>query len=127
MNYTSDSIISLPERHIFVFGSNYGGRHGRGAAKVAMQKFGAKYGKGSGLQGRSYGIPTKDRSLKVLSIEKIRIGVDKFLRFADNNKELTFVVTKIGCGLAGLREKDIAPMFTGAPSNVVLPEGWGNE
>ena len=127
MKHTPDKITDLPPDHIFVFGWNRAGRHGRGAAKLAHQKFGARYGIGDGFSGRSYGIPTKGRKLEVLSLGEIAVAVHRFLRFACKNEHLTFVVTKIGCGLAGLREKDIAPMFTGAPSNVVLPEGWGNE
>lgn len=111
-------------RRIFVFGSNLAGRHGRGAAKFALEKFGAVYGQGSGLQGSSYAIPTKDEKLKTLPLWSIKLSVYGFMRFASANPLMTFNVTKIGCGLAGYDEKDIAPMFRGATTNVILPKGW---
>lgn len=114
-------ITHLSENEVFVFGSNRAGRHGRGAALTALRKFGAKRGQGIGLMGQSYGIPTKGRKLEVLTLEEIRVQVQRFLRFATSNPELRFLVTAIGCGLAGYNPKQIAPMFRNAPSNVVLP------
>lgn len=118
---TPENLNSLEKNQIFVFGSNRAGRHGKGAALVAARKFGAKYGQGDGLMGQSYGIPTKDKNLKSLPIEKVGIAVQRFKRFAAEHKELTFFVTKIGCGLAGFKEKDIAPMFNESSENIVLP------
>lgn len=109
---------------IFVFGSNLAGRHGRGAALHARINHGAVYGQGAGLQGDSYGIPTKDAALKSLSLEAIREHVTHFITFAIERPDLHFNVTRIGCGLAGYTDADIAPMFAYAPSNCVLPEGW---
>lgn len=109
---------------IFVFGSNLAGRHGKGAAKAAVEKYGAIMGQGSGLQGQSYAIPTKDERMKTLPLWSIKLSVYAFLRHAANNPRNTYGVTRIGCGLAGYEEKDIAPMFAGAPRNVVLPTGW---
>lgn len=109
---------------IFVFGSNLAGRHGKGAALFARQNYGAIYGKGVGLQGMSYAIPTKDDKLKPLPLSSIYNYVKSFLEFARENSNLHFEVTKIGCGLAGYNEKDIAPLFVGAPENCHLPEGW---
>lgn len=106
---------------IFVFGSNLAGRHGAGAALHARKKCGAIYGCGIGLQGRSYAIPTKDRRLRTLPLEEIAKHVNIFLAFARSNKHLTFQLTPIGCGLAGFKPQDIAPMFKNAPSNVVIP------
>lgn len=109
---------------IFVFGSNEAGIHGRGAAKQAKLYWGAEYGDGIGRTGMSYGIPTKDRALKTLPIENITAYVHRFLDYAVIRPELTFLVTKIGCGLSGYREEDVAPMFRDAPINCILPEGW---
>lgn len=109
---------------IFVFGSNLAGRHGKGAALEARQKWGAVYGQGVGLQGRSYAIPTKDGKLHVLPLETIRPYVLDFIRFARYNWDFRFIVTRVGCGLAGYQDSDIAPMFRYAPSNCVLPDEW---
>ena len=107
---------------IFVFGSNLAGRHGKGAALFAKQHHGAIYGQGIGLQGNSYGIPTKDEKIKTLSLEAIRGHVDEFKRFVAEHPEMTFQVTPIGCGLAGYTPEQIGPMFADAPANCVLPE-----
>jgi hypothetical protein len=109
---------------IFVFGSNLAGRHGRGAALHARTHYGAIYGVGEGFQGRSYGIPTKDANLVVLPLERISGYVNKFLGFAKAHPEMTFVVTRVGCGLAGYTDEQISPFFRDAPENCVLPEGW---
>ena len=118
---TPDFIISLEPNEIFVFGSNLAGMHGGGAAYLAYRKFGAIMGQGVGLQGQSYGIPTMQGGP-----ETIRPYVDEFIQFAQNHPELTFLVTRIGCGIAGFRDSDIAPLFAAAHDvpNIVLPEGW---
>jgi hypothetical protein len=107
---------------IFVFGSNLAGRHGKGAALFAVQNHGAIYGQGYGLQGNSYGIPTKDRRLNTLPLDIIKAYVKIFLLFAEENSDMIFNVTAIGCGLAGYSPRDIAPMFKGCPHNVKLPK-----
>lgn len=109
---------------IFVFGSNLAGRHGKGAALHARQKYGAIYGQGEGLQGQSYAIPTKDERLRTLPLDRIRGHVRRFIYFAFANPGMEFEVTRIGCGLAGYKDEQIAPFFYAAPTNVVLPEGW---
>lgn len=109
---------------IFVFGSNLAGRHGAGAALHAHKYHGAVYGQGIGLQGSSYGIPTKDLRIKTLPLKVIQAYVDQFIHFARLHPELEFQVTRIGCGLAGYKDTDIAPMFSTAPANCELPEGW---
>ena len=109
---------------VFVFGSNLAGIHGAGAALYARKYHGAIYGQGIGLQGSSYGIPTKDRNIHTLPIETIEMYVDMFINFAKLNKRIQFQVTRIGCGLAGYKDTDIAPLFKNAPSNCVLPEEW---
>jgi len=106
---------------VFVFGSNLAGRHGKGAALWARQHRGAVYGVGLGLTGNSFAIPTKDRDLKTLPLDEISRYVDRFLRFATDRPDLTFQVTPIGCGLAGYKPEQIAPMFRGAPANCQLP------
>ena len=109
---------------IFVFGSNLAGRHGAGAALFARQKHGAIYGQGTGLQGNSYALPTKDMYIRTLPLQDIKKHVDVFIQFAKDNYEMVFQVTRIGCGLAGYSETQIAPMFKDAPMNCILPDGW---
>lgn len=120
---TSENIKKLEPGQIFVFGSNLGGKHGKGAAKTAMG-WGAKYGQANGLQGKTYGISTKDKSVKrVLSVKEIEPLVNEFIEFAKANPQLTFLVTEIGCGLSGYKPKNIAPLFEGAIDvpNIHLP------
>ena len=124
MRITPEIISKLEQGYIFVFGSNLSGRHGKGAAKTALG-WGAKWGQGDGLQGRTYGIPTKDASIRrTLTIEEIKPFVDEFIEFAKSRKDLIFLVTEIGCGLAGYKPKDIAPLFKGVVDieNIYLPE-----
>lgn len=108
---------------IFVFGSNTAGRHGKGAAKVAREKHGAVYGEGNGHHGDSYAIPTKDGKLTTLPLRAIQSYVDMFIGYAGARPDLNFMVTAIGCGLAGYEAKEIAPMFEPclALENVYLP------
>jgi hypothetical protein len=107
---------------IFVFGSNLAGRHGRGAAKDALSH-GAKYGCGVGLSGDSYAIPTKDYRIQTLPLNSIRTYIEDFIEFSTQFHS-TFYVTRVGCGLAGYVDSDIAPMFKNAPNNVYLPPEW---
>lgn len=119
--YTPDFITELGPKDIFVFGSNLAGSHGGGAARLAYQKFGAVWGQGRGLQGNSYAIPTMQGG-----VETIRPYVNEFIDFAKSHPELTFYVTKIGCGIAGFKESEIAPLFKdsiGIP-NIRLPEDF---
>lgn len=109
---------------VFVFGSNESGIHGAGAAKVAMQKHGAKWGKCYGHHGDSFAIPTKDEDIGVMPLERIASYVEGFLAYARGHRKLKFKVTAIGCGLAGYRHEDIAPMFRMAPSNCSFDEAW---
>ena len=109
---------------VFVFGSNLAGRHGKGAALWARQQRGAIYGQGIGRQGNAYGIPTKDRQLRVLPLHVIQIHVAEFLAYARQRPDTQFELTPIGCGLAGYRPDQIAPMFSDAPANIVLPDAF---
>lgn len=122
MRYTPDNITELGDGEYMVFGSNADGRHGKGAALTARKKFGAVYGVGEGLTGRCYAIPTKGHNLSRMSLAEIKKHVDTFLEFAKDNPDKTFLVTQIGCGLAGHRPKDIAPMFRERTENVIIPK-----
>jgi hypothetical protein len=110
------------KRNIFTFGANLRGAHGKGAALFAMREHGAIYGQGVGLQGNSYAIPTKDHNIQTLPLDRIKVYVDEFLEFAGKNLDMRFNVTAIGCGLAGYKPEDIAPMFKDAPFNCDLPD-----
>jgi hypothetical protein len=100
-------------REIFVFGSNLAGRHGKGAALHARLKHGAELGVGRGLTGNAYALPTKDENLKVIPLEVIEAFIDEFLAFAEENDDLTFAITRVGCGLAGYDwETQIKPLFS---------------
>ncbi|MDD2513335.1 MAG: hypothetical protein PHS71_08820 [Proteiniphilum sp.] len=118
---TPDYITDLEENEIFVFGSNLEGSHGGGAAKTAHNKFGAIWGQGVGLQGQSYGIPTMHGGE-----EEIRPYVEEFIDFARSNPDLTFLVTRVGCGIAGFHDSEIAPLFADATAvpNILLPESF---
>ena len=122
--FTPDFISELAPNEVFVFGSNLSGAHGGGAALVALRKFGAVWGQGVGLQGQSYGIPTMQGG-----VETIVPYVDEFIQFAKEHPELTFYVTRIGCGIAGFRDQEIAPLFSKAMQleNVILPKTFWEE
>ena len=117
---TPPIVRHLEENEIFVFGSNANGYHGGGAAAVAMHSFGAVWGQGEGLQGKSYAIPTME------GLEKLKEAVDRFTDFADQHQEMRFLVTMIGCGSAGYSPREIAPLFKGCIylENVALPSGF---
>lgn len=119
--FTPDFIRELKPNEVFVFGSNLKGYHGGGAARVAMNKFGAEWGNGVGLQGQSYAIPTMQGG-----VETIKPYVDEFIAFAKQHTQLTFFVTRIGCGIAGFRDEDIAPLFVEAIDieNIILPKSF---
>ena len=117
--FTPGMISALKENEIFVFGSNLGGMHGGGAARAAYNRFGAVWGQGVGLQGQSYAIPTMQGG-----VETIKPYVDEFIEFAQTHRELKFFVTRIGCGIAGFRDEQIAPLFAAAidKENIILPK-----
>lgn len=119
MNVTPEFIEELKQNEVFVFGSNLAGRHNGGAARTARKKFGAIQGQGVGLQGQSYAIPTIMHG----GVEDIQPYVDEFINFAKNNNNLHFYVTKIGCGIAGFKIEEIAPLFSKCidMDNVSLP------
>ena len=118
---TPRNVDKLAANEIFVFGSNLSGMHGGGAARTAVRKFGAIMGRGVGLQGQSYGIPTMHGG-----VDAIKPYIDDFIAFAKMNPELKFLVTRVGCGIAGFRDSEIAPLFAPAANieNVALPESF---
>jgi hypothetical protein len=118
---TPNHISQLAANEVFVFGSNLQGHHYGGAARIANEKFGAIFGQGVGLQGQSYAIPTMQGG-----VETIRPYVDEFIEFAKQHPELIFYVTRIGCGIAGFQDSEIAPLFTAAVGmdNVALPQSF---
>ena len=114
---TPERITTVEEGEVFVFGSNAQGRHMGGAARVAMERFGAVWGVGEGLQGRSYALPTME------GLDSMAAAVGRFVEFAREHPELRFLVTAVGCGIAGYRPEQIAPLFAEAVplGNVCLP------
>ncbi|MCR5657693.1 MAG: hypothetical protein K6G25_00025 [Bacteroidales bacterium] len=121
---TPEHIASLGQNEIFVFGSNLAGAHGGGAARIAVERFGAIMGQGVGLQGQSYAIPTMQGG-----VNTILPYVEEFIAFAKQHPELTFLVTRIGCGIAGFTPAQIAPLFAGAVNveNIHLPKDFWTE
>ena len=119
--FTPERITDLKENEIFVFGSNLAGAHGGGAARVAFKYFGAVMGQGVGQQGQSYAIPTMQGG-----VETIKPYVDEFIQFAVEHPEYKFLVTRIGCGIAGFWPDEIAPLFIDALDieNVILPKDF---
>lgn len=117
--FTPERITVLGKNEIFVFGSNLAGAHGGGAARIAYERFGAVMGQGVGLQGYSYAIPTMQGG-----VETIKPYVDKFIAFAKQHTEYKFLVTRIGCGIAGFLDEEIAPLFANAidVENIILPK-----
>jgi len=111
-------------KRVFVFGSNEAGIHGAGAAKYAYEKKGARYGFSYGQSGDSFAIPTKDERIQTLPLENVTAYVYGFLAYAIGRRKLTFQITRIGCGLAGFKDEQIAPLFAGAPKNCLFDEAW---
>lgn len=123
IEFTPDYISKLKDGEIFVFGSNLAGQHGGGAARLAYNQFGAEWGVGVGLTGQTYAIPTMHGG-----VDAIAPYVDEFIEFARQNSDMKFYVTRIGCGIAGFRDEEMAPLFREAlnVSNIVLPESFYN-
>lgn len=123
IEFTPDFITELNDGEIFVFGSNLAGQHGGGAARLAYERFDAEWSVGVGLTGKCYAIPTMHGG-----VDAIAPYVDEFIEFARQNSDMKFYVTRIGCGIAGFRDEDIAPLFRNAltVSNIVLPKSFYN-
>lgn len=126
----SDHEVAVLAAHagpvIFVFGSNQRGAHAGGAAKDAVDHFGAVEGIPFGLRGRSFAIPTLDMDFHQVPLDVLRTSVTLFLRFAKGRPDWLFYVTAIGTGIAGFTHAQIAPLFTDAPSNCLLPPEWAD-
>ena len=122
--HTPENVTRLEDGQVFVFGSNLAGKHGGGAAKFALENFGAEYGKGEGLQGKSYAFPTLDENLCKLSDQELTFSVWNLYHACQHNPERTFLLTKVGCGIAGFEESKMKSFFHNPPKNLVLPEGW---
>ena len=130
-NYSPDVIDQLTPNQVFVFGANQQAKHGAGAARLAFNKFGAIYGQAEGLMGQTYGIITTDLNKLYrpsVDINVVKDSINSFIQFAKNNKELEFLVTEVGCGLAGFTVEEIAPLFKSVLldgiSNVRLPKSF---
>lgn len=121
---TPESIVDLPADCVFVFGSNLAGNHAGGAARLALEKFGAVSGVGKGLVGRSYAFPTLDWDMGRLSHNELAIQRNVLYVTAVCHPELTFYLTRVGCGIAGYPEEDMKSLFKVHLSNIVYPEGW---
>ncbi len=119
MNRTAPDLISeLQPGEVIVIGSNERGQHGGGAARYACDNFGLAWGTGEGLSGRTYALPTMEGPGKLLA------AVQRFIEYASQHPEITFLLTKVGCGIAGYAEEDVSPLFSRAPGNVLRPRGW---
>ena len=127
--FTPENISKLKQNEVFVFGSNKAGNHVGGAARVAVEKFGAIMGHGEGLQGQSYAIPTLDEQMDKVSTEELTRSVRRFADYTRHNTDKVFYVTKIGCGIAGFSVEEIVEVFKSVSfgDNVVLPQEFGEE
>ncbi len=124
---TPGKIEQLKSNEIFVFGSNLNGNHMGGAAKLALDSFGAIQGQGAGLQGQSYAFPTLDKDMKQFEVSELKKHVENLYKCASENTDKLFLVTKVGCGIAGYSEDTIKGIFkevTNKPKNIILPAGW---
>lgn len=116
--------MKMKTNNIFVFGSNLSGIHGAGSARIAYQQFNAKWGKGEGLEGQSYALPTKGERLEFMHLDEVKEHVNTFIEFAKDQPHLHFKVTCVGCGLAGFTDAEIAPLFIGSPDNCYFDTKW---
>lgn len=122
---TPNNITKLKENQIFVFGSNLNGNHAGGAARLAKDSFGAQDGVGEGLTGQSYAFPTLDTKMKKVSKKALTESKTKLYKCAEENQDKQFLVTKLGCGIAGFSEEEMKKIFAGdKPNNIILPAGW---
>ena len=116
-------IERLEPGQIFVFGSHASGHHAGGAARQAVRQFGAIVGQGEGVQGQSYALPTMH------GVDAFRRAIATFVAVAAAHPEFEFLLTKVGCGIAGYPEEQVIAMFrealpNGWPVNIVPPDGW---
>lgn len=121
---TPENLKELKDNEIFVFGSNVYGSHYSGAAKDAKELFGAEMGVGIGMTGKCYAIPTLDEDMQKIELSRLKGFINDFINYAECHSDLTFILTKIGCGIAGFSEDDIKVFFKNTPKNIIKPEGW---
>jgi hypothetical protein len=121
---TPDAISVLAGHEIFVFGSNLAGLHAGGAARVAHARFGAEWGVGEGLTGRSYAFPTLGADMRKVTTDALAGSVRRLWACAEAHPDKVFLLTKVGCGIAGFDEATMAALFAGGPANIVKPAGW---
>mgnify|MGYP003348374181 CR=1 FL=1 len=125
LKFTPENIRHLEPNQIFVYGANEAGIHGAGAAKAALDHYDAEWGVGIGRTGQAYAIPTKSKNIEyVLPIEEIEKHVKDFIKYMEENPNLKFWLTRVGCGFAGYTDEQIAPLFKGMPINVSVPRQW---
>lgn len=117
-------IVALQPKEIFVFGSNLAGRHGAGAARQAASSFGAEYGVGEGMTGQCYALPTLKGDLTQRSEDDLVGSIVLLYEACLANPHLRFLLTKVGCGLAGYSESYMRSLFIDPPKNLILPEDW---
>lgn len=117
-------IHSLEKNQIFIFGSNLAGNHAGGAARQAFEEFGAEMGIGEGLTGQSYAFPTLDENFQKVSNTRLKMARLNLYKTAEKHPELEFLLTKVGCGIAGFKESKMIGTFRNAPKNIIKPEGW---
>lgn len=123
--FHADGTLPPPDAgFVWVFGSNMAGAHAGGAARVAAERFGARHGVGMGRTGNAYALPTIDQSGRRLTIAQIAVHVAAFLDYARGRESERFWVTRVGCGIAGNADEDVAPLFADAPANCSLPDAW---
>lgn len=115
---TPESINWLAMDEYFVAGTNAQGEHFGGAAKHAHDNFGLQWGCGEGLSGQTYALPTMS------GLDDLKAAAQRFMQFAKWNPDKTFYLTRVGCGIAGHKDEEVAPLFATAPDNVIRPEGW---
>ena len=126
LRYTPENIDILESNEVIIFGSNLGGQHLGGAAKQAYECFGAVSGVGEGLRGQSYAFPTLDKEFRKLTITPLTIGVNRLIRSARENPDKVFLLTRVGCGIAGYNESFMIKLFDRAdmPKNIIKPKEW---
>lgn len=124
MDYTPESIGNLLPHEIFVFGSNLLGQHGGGAAKIAHEKFGARWGVGMGLTGQCYAFPTLNEKYEKMEVSELKAFVASLKLTAELIPSKLFLLTKVGCGIAGFEESEMKVLFEDMPPNVIKPKGW---
>lgn len=117
-------INELNDKEFFVFGSNLSGAHAGGAALQAAQQFGAQYGIGDGLTGKCYAFPTLERDMNKRGVRALEAARDRLYATCQALPEYTFLLTKVGCGIAGYPEEDMKALFEHAPKNLIKPEDW---